>query len=596
MCGIIGYVGNKDAVFVLKNGLKNLEYRGYDSSGIAYIKNKKLEVIKRAGNVDNLFSQISKSVKIKSGIAHTRWATHGKATNENAHPHLSEHKKFALVHNGIIENYEEIKTEFLKDTKFSSQTDTEVIVQLIEKLYDDNLLTTLQKVVKILKGSFALAILNCFEPDKIYFARKDSPLIVGVGKNENFVASDLMGFLKYTRSYIILKNESIGFITKKEVKIFDFNLKKIEPEIKSIEDKHLTSGKGDYDHFMLKEINEIPETILNTYKLYLQKNNPLSVIPKNFWNNISQIVIVACGTSYHAGLVGKKLLEKELNKIVKTEIASEFIYDNPVIDKNTLCIFVSQSGETADTLTAVKISKQKGAKTLAITNVKTSSIVSLCDHSIFLNAGSEIAVASTKAYNGQIVCFFALSKFLANNFKIDKLFYKKLESVFKNLNIREIENITKLFVQKIKSAKYIFMVGRDYDYVTCLEASLKLKEISYIECSGYPAGELKHGTIALIDNNCLVFGIITQKSLIDKTLNIINQTKARGGKTIIVTQFTDEKIKSVADGIIYLKDIDEELMPLLSVIPFQMLAYLTSVSLGNNPDMPRNLAKSVTVE
>ena len=614
MCGIIGYVGNNNAINFLNYGLKALEYRGYDSAGVAFFRDKKLCVIKKAGTVDNLFKYVNKTSNI--GIGHTRWATHGKATDVNSHPHQSQNKKVCVVHNGIIENYQKLKSTFLSDYSFVTQTDTEVISNLIERLYlqSGNKLSAINKAIKMLKGSFALGILFDDDCEKIYFAKHISPLLIGIDKNQNFISSDILGFGKFAKQYVDIGDMQYGYITKSECKIFDAESKPIAPKFCDVPQSTFDVQKNGYSHFMIKEINEIPQVIDQTSKLYLKDDSPLNKIGANFFKKINRVKLVACGTSYHASLVGEKLL-REIGLDANAEIASEFIYSNQVWRKNTLCIFISQSGETADTLTAVKLAKKHHAKTLAITNVCSSTITKMCNAVLPLKCGAEIAVASTKAYNAQICVLMILASYVKDIFAKQKQSTNKkcaknskktaknvqktinlMQNLAKTLNIGFYQNQVDGLIKEVITAKNIIMLGKDFDYVLAMESALKLKEISYLNCTAYASGELKHGTISLIDNSALVFAFATQKKLLDKTLNIISQVKSRGGKVVLITQFDSANFGDLADYKITLPKKSQSLYPIFAVVPMQLLAYKTSVFLGYNPDKPRNLAKSVTVE
>ena len=598
MCGIIGYIGKNDFISNAKQGLLNLEYRGYDSAGLSFFDKENIMTLKNVGDVTSLFDIVPNNIDTHCGIGHTRWATHGIPSVENCHPHFSQNKKIYVVHNGIIENYQQIKLEFLSNVNFYSGTDTEVIPNLINKFLSDenNMLKAINKTIGVLKGAFALAILNKDEPEKIYFARRNSPLLIGLGKTENYISSDLIGFGDKIKKYIVLDDNCYGFITNSKVKIFNSG-KEIKPEIKKIKDKVFTMSKGSHPYYMIKEINDIPLAITETCKIYSKQINPLTKIPKEDLKNLDEVILIACGTSYHSCLVGEKYLKLLANIKSKSIVASEFIYQKEVISKNTLCVFISQSGETADTLSAIKKAKQLGAKTLGITNVITSTIARECDYILPIKAGSEVAVASTKAYNAQLVMLLILAGYLGNNLKLNKTLQDKLKLATKCLDITKLENNIEPLEKKLNRAKNVYFVGRDIDYVTCLEASLKLKEISYIPCEAYSAGELKHGTLALISKNTPVIAIITQKSLIDKTMMIVNQVKARGGKIYIFTNKDLSKYDLKGCKVINLPSPHCELIsPITSIVPFQILAYKISTSLGYNPDRPRNLAKSVTVE
>ena len=593
MCGIIGYAGNNNAIERLHIGLKKLEYRGYDSAGISFFVDKNLKTIKKVGSVDNLFENI-KYENIKLGIGHTRWATHGKPSTKNSHPHQSQHKKVCLVHNGIIENYIELKNKYLTDIKLKSETDTEIVCNLIEKflMQQNDKLSAINSATKLLKGSYALAILFDDEPEKIYFAKNKSPLLVGIGKDENFISSDILGFCNYTNKYISIKDKEFGYITQNFVKIFDENGKILRKRIKPVINQVNNIEKDDYPFYMLKEINEIPTCLKNIAKLYQSNDSPLKKLKKLRDNQIKRIWLVACGTSYHACLVGEKYL-KNFGFDATSEIASEFVYSLPKLSKDTLCIFVSQSGETADTISAINMAKQKKCITLGITNVKTSQIANICDYVLPLCSGPEIAVASTKAYNCQIAVFYILANFFGKKNIKDTI--KTIENISNIIDVKNFEEQIKPLSKQIINSKNIFMCGKNFDYITGLESALKLKEISYINTQGIASGEFKHGTLALVDNKTIVFAFLTEENLFDKTLNIVNQTKSRGAKIVAVSNIKNKNFSNF-DYVINLPKIENYLSPIISVIPMQLLAYHTTVLLGYNPDKPRNLAKSVTVE
>lgn len=620
MCGIIGYVGNSNAIDCLHYGLKQLEYRGYDSAGVAFFKDNKIKTIKNVGKVEELFNKIDANTCSNIGIGHTRWATNGKPTTQNCHPHSGCFGYVTLVHNGIIENCDIVKKEYLNNLSFKSDTDTEVVANLIEKFYiqTKDILKSIFKINKILKGSYSLAILCKNEKDKIYFVKQKSPLLVGLGKNENFISSDVLGFSKFAEKYIDIDDGEFGWIKKDDYEIFDKKFKKLTKKCKITPKNIINTEKIQYKHFMLKEICEVPETIFNTAKLY-ETNSPFKKLNPNYFKNIQRIKLVACGTSYHASLVGEKLL-REIGFDATTEIASEFIYSKQVWQKNTLCIFVSQSGETADTLAAVKLAKKHKTKTICITNVLSSSITKLCDITLPIVCGAEIAVASTKAYNGQVCALMLLaqqlkdittSRTIKKSLKIQNqknskkykkngknclVLSKNLQKIAKKIKIDYFNNQIDNIVKEILKSKNIFFVGKDFDYIAALESALKLKEISYINAVAYASGELKHGTLSLIDTNALTFAFITQKSLIEKSVNVLNQIKARGGKVVIITPFVNILQQLNYDYKIILPKIYSDLYPLISVIPMQLVSYKTSTCLGYDPDKPRNLAKSVTVE
>lgn len=615
MCGIYGYVGT-NALTETLNGIKNLEYRGYDSAGIAFnsysfkldskikefkqnvfLLNNGFNIIKQQGEIKKL-EEIINNLKPKSEIAigHTRWATHGKPSVLNSHPHFSENGNWIVVHNGIIENYLDLKKQ-MPNAKFSSETDTEVVAHLLSQTFNGNVLQTIVKVCSKLVGSYALAIIHASQPNKIYVAKLNSPCVVGFGKNYGVVCSDLNSIGKTEQVYV-LPNNTFSIIEKGKVEIFDSNLEPLNLKPIKTKQENAQNGLNGYSHYMLKEINEIPNAIKNTVVNYNTFNKIKKAVPKKVFKNLKNILIIGCGTAYHAGLMGKRILE-DVNEIkTDVEIASEFRYNNFKPKKGTLAIFISQSGETADTIKAVRLCKAYGLKTMAITNVKNSSICFEVDYCLFTSAGKEVAVASTKAYNCQVAMFYLISAYIkainadAESFVLDES--KKLievSNVIASLDFSETEKVA----EKIKDSKSAYMIGRGVDYNLALEASLKLKEISYIHCEAYPAGELKHGTISLIDSNTFVFAFLTQPHTKEKTLSSVWEVVSRGGKVIALSQFKLEGASKL-EQVIKLPKFDEFYLPLIGVVYMQLIAYHTSVKLGNNPDKPRSLAKSVTVE
>lgn len=613
MCGIVGYIGEKKAYPILLTGLTALEYRGYDSAGIASIEDDKICVMKDKGRVSNLnnirgINKLSGTV----GIAHTRWATHGKPSKENAHPHMDNSETFAVVHNGIIENYTELR-KFLTDNgyKFLSQTDTEVIPNLIHYHFskdtndDENkFLRSVQSATKDLKGSFAIEVLCNLYPDKMVVVRKDSPLVIGKGLTGYHIASDIPALLEFTRDFYLLDDYEFALIEKNSIKFYNSDLVEHSKEIKNIEWDSSAAEKNGYEDYMLKEIFEQPTAIRETIGSRLKLGEPCNFsdinITKEYLSTINKIFIIACGTAMHAGLTGKKFIENLCNIPVEVDIASEFRYRNPIIDEKTLCIFISQSGETADTIAALKLSKSKGAKTLAVSNVIGSSITREADYTIYTHAGPEIAVASTKAYTSQVVLLGILAIYFAEilestdsetleNLKKDIFdLPKKIETSLKT------SDEVKKFAKKISKEKDVFFIGRGSDYNVALEGSLKLKEISYIHSEAYASGELKHGPIALIEKGITVISILTDKNLLEKSISNIEEVITRGAKTFIVTNQDIEN--SNFDNVVKIEDTNPLLSPILSVIPLQLLAYYISKDKGLDVDKPRNLAKSVTVE
>ncbi len=613
MCGIIGYIGHKKASPILINGLLRLEYRGYDSAGISTVEPDGLSIMKDKGRVKNLYNLKGiDDLKGTIGIAHTRWATHGKPSQENSHPHLDNSKNFAVVHNGIIENYNDLR-KFLTDKgyTFYSQTDTEVIPNLIHYYYtsdtkndDLKVLHAVQKACIDLKGSFALQIISKFMPDNMIVIRKDSPLVIGKGDGENYISSDIPAILSFTKDFYLLNDYEFAVLSRDNIDFYDINLNKIVKPVKSIDWDATSADKNGYEDYMLKEIYEQPNAVRETIGARLPENEKCNFeglnITKEILSNINKIYIVACGTAMHAGLSGKSAIEKLCRIPVTVDIASEFRYRDPIVDKNTLCIYISQSGETADTIAALKLAKSKGALTLAISNVIGSSITREADYCIYTHAGPEIAVASTKAYTSQVVLLNILAIYFAeilettSELQLKSLkneilaLPSKIETALKSSE--RIENFAKLIYQE----KDVFFLGRGVDYTTSLEGSLKLKEISYIHSEAYAAGELKHGPIALIENGITVVSIITDKNLIEKTISNVQEVITRGAKTIVITN--QELPTHNFDTIITVPDTNCLLSPILAIIPLQLLSYYISKEKGLDVDKPRNLAKSVTVE
>ena len=614
MCGIVGYIGNQKAKEILINGLKSLEYRGYDSAGIATIENDKIDMVKEKGRVANLEAspEINKLTGT-IGIAHTRWATHGKPSKENSHPHMDNSKTFAVVHNGIIENYADLR-KFLTDNgyTFISQTDTEVVPNLIHYYFNNDksentlnkFLTAVRKAVSDLKGSYALEIISSLFPDVIIVVRKDSPLVIGKGKGENFIASDIPAVLRYTKDFYLLDDNEFAVIYKDKINFYDSSLEPHNKEIKNIEWDASSAEKDGYEDYMLKEINEQPTAIRETIGSRFRLGEPCSFddidITKSYLESLNKIFIVACGTAMHAGLVGKAIIEKLCRIPTEVDIASEFRYRDPIIDEKTLCIFVSQSGETADTLAALRLSKSKGAKTLAVSNVIGSTITREADYTIYTHAGPEIAVASTKAYTSQVCLLAILGIYFAEllgsypKVKLEELKSDILDLPSKIEAVLDNTEKIKEFADKVYTQKDMFFLGRGTDYDVALEGSLKLKEISYIHSEAYAAGELKHGPIALIENGVTVIGIITNEKLVEKTISNLQEVITRGAKTFIITnQVLPNNNFSYCLNI---PTTNELISPILSVIPLQLLSYYISKNKGLDVDKPRNLAKSVTVE
>ena len=607
MCGIVGYIGTKKAKEVLINGLLRLEYRGYDSAGIATMEDNKIVVNKNKGRVSSLYELKGiNELKGTMGIAHTRWATHGKPSKENSHPHMDNTNSFAVVHNGIIENYQEIR-KFLteKGYTFLSQTDTEVIPNLISYYYDKekDVLKAVQKTCNKLNGSYAIEILSIYSKDKMIVVRKDSPLVIGKGNGENYISSDIPAILSYTKDFYFLDDNEIVEVSKDSIKFYDSNLNSINKRLKSIEWAASSSEKDGYEDFMLKEIHEQARAIRETIGAKLD-NETIEIenldFTKKYLESLKQIYIVACGTAMHAGLVAKETIEKLCKIPVTVEIASEFRYRDPLVDEKTLCIYISQSGETADTIAALKLAKSKGSKILAISNVIGSSITREADYSIYTHAGPEIAVASTKAYTSQVTLLTILAMYFAQKLgRVDEQEINNLKKEILKLPSK-IEEILKETKEVKKSAKKVykekdmFFLGRGTDYSVSLEGSLKLKEISYIHSESYPSGELKHGPIALIENGVTVIVIMTDPKLVKKSISNVQEVVTRGAKVFAITS---EDIKN--DGlseVIKIPKTNPLISPVLSVIPMQLFAYYISKEKGLDVDKPRNLAKSVTVE
>lgn len=589
MCGIVGYAGKTNVIKNIMTGLKSLEYRGYDSSGIAYLdKNNNIKIYKKVGQIKNLDQILNYEDEASLGISHTRWATHGGVTDTNAHPH--NQGKITLVHNGIIENYEELKKELEKEGyNFKSSTDSEVAAVLIDKLYKENkdMLKTLIKLKEILKGSYAFNIINSDIPNKIYGIRKDVPLIVGVSNHGNMFASDIPAILHVTNKYIVLNNNEIVELEQDNVKYYNSEGKEITKEVKEYAGTIDSISKNGYEHFMLKEINEESEVVKNILNLYTKNNKIKDIYNIKKYKNID---IVACGSASFAGQIGKYYIEKYAN--IKTEVyyASEYRYQKNLFTKDTLVILISQSGETADTLAALKLAKENGINTLAIVNRRDSSIAREADSVIYTEAGIEVAVATTKAYLAQVLILLLLA-FKDNNKETKLLEDLKLlpNLITKYINEYDYSNIANI----LKDKEHIFYLGRGIDYYLSMEGSLKLKEISYIHSEAFQAGELKHGSISLIDKDFGVVSVVTDKTISDKTISNLKEVSARGAKIITITNIKDNNF---ADYTILVEDYDEILNPLLVIVPMQMLAYNVAKLRDCNIDKPRNLAKSVTVE
>ena len=606
MCGIVGYIGDRDCTNVLVDCLEKLEYRGYDSAGIAVLDQGVIKVSKCKGRLSNLRDKMEREGKPKGyvGIGHTRWATHGEPSDINSHPHGN--KRITIVHNGIIENYRQIK-EFLisEGYSFVSETDTETVAKLIDYYYSGDPLDAIIKVLSEIKGSYALGIMFRDFPDRIYAVRKDSPLIVGKGENENFIASDVPAIMKYTRNYYLLEQDEIAEIKKDQVSFYNLHREQIHKEVNTADWDVDAAEKGGYEHFMLKEIHEQPTAFKTTVTPRITDGLP-DFSAEGFdiqkLSAYSKIYIVACGTAMHAGLVGKYVIERLARKPVSVEIASEFRYMDPLIDDTCLMIAISQSGETADTRAAMELAKSRGADTMAIVNVKGSSIARDADMVVYTHAGPEISVASTKAYMVQVSVMYLLAFMLAYaNGKITEQEYRAYtEKLVSMPDVIEdtlgLESQCQFVASKLLNADSLLYIGRGLDYALSMEGSLKLKEISYIHSESYAAGELKHGTISLITEGMPVIAVATQSSIIDKTISNIKEVKSRGAMVILVCSQDVVVEDGVCDHIIRLPEADELLMPMAAVVPLQLIAYYTAVLKGNDVDKPRNLAKSVTVE
>ena len=608
MCGIVGYTGSQEAAPILLEGLKKLEYRGYDSAGIAVINDSRISVCKVTGRIANLCEKTAdgKNCPGTVGIGHTRWATHGAPTDINAHPHMSNDGKFAVVHNGIIENYIALREELTeKGYRFESQTDTEVIVHLIEMYYSGNLKNAVIKASSRLRGSYALGVVCTDEPEKLYAAREASPLILGVGIGENYFASDVTALVPYTRNVIYLDDGEFAEITPDSITVFDPAGRPVNKKISRITWDVQAAEKGGYEHFMLKEIIEQPGAIKATIaprirdeKIVLDETG----LTAEYLKSINKIVITACGSAYYAGCAGKYAIEKLCRIPVQVELASELRYSDPLIDEHTLVIVLSQSGETADTIAAMKECKKRGAKTLAIVNVVGSTIANIADHTLYTWAGPEIAVATTKGYTTQVSVLYLFALYAAEKMnRIDEELYKRLLESLNTLpkKIQEaldmnpqIPNLAK----KYHNASSLFFIGRNTDYAVALEGALKMKEISYIHAESYAAGELKHGTIALIEEHQPVIALCCNESIMEKTMSNIIEVKARGAEVLAVTFKDNQKIVSLADDMIYVPKTETIFAAAAEIVPLQLLAYYVAKENGCDIDKPKNLAKSVTVE
>ena len=612
MCGTVGFTGAHQAAPILLDGLSKLEYRGYDSSGIAVRDGlKDTEVLKAKGRLKILKEKTNegKSVKGTCGIGHTRWATHGEPSEDNAHPHVSDDGNVVAVHNGIIENYQELKEKLVRNGyTFYSETDTEVAVKLVDyyyKKYEGNPVDAINHAIIRIRGSYALVMMFKEYPEEIYVARKDSPMILGVADGESYIASDVPAILKYTRNVYYIGNLEMARVRKGEITFYNLDGDEIEKEQKIIEWDAEAAEKGGYEHFMMKEIHEQPKVVADTLNSVL-KDGEIDLsgvgLSAEEIKNISEIQIVACGSAYHVGMVGQYVIEDLARIPVRVELASEFRYRNPILDKNTLVIVVSQSGETADSLAALREAKLRGIKTLGIVNVVGSSIARESDNVFYTLAGPEISVATTKAYSTQLIAMYTLAvQFAKIRGQISDEQYmgyiKEMQTLPDKIRrILEDKERIQWFASKQMNAKDVFFVGRGIDYAICKEGSLKMKEISYIHSEAYAAGELKHGTISLIEDGTLVIGVLTQSALFEKTVSNMVECKSRGAYLMGLTTTGNYNIEESADFTVYIPETDEHFTTSLAVIPLQLMGYYVSVAKGLDVDKPRNLAKSVTVE
>ncbi|MFZ7104665.1 MAG: glutamine--fructose-6-phosphate transaminase (isomerizing) [Peptococcaceae bacterium] len=607
MCGIVGYIGKKEATPILVEGLRKLEYRGYDSAGVAVLKDEKLQVVKAEGKLSFLESKLlHDNPRGNIGIGHTRWATHGKPSDENSHPHTSCSEDFAVVHNGIIENYLELK-EWLSGQGhiFSSETDTEVVAHMIEHYYEGSLEKAVRKTLEEINGSYALGVICKNEPGKLVAARKDSPLVIGIGEGENFIASDIPAILSHTRKCYLINDGEVCVLTSETIKISTISGEIVNKEVFNVSWDAEAAEKGGYEHFMLKEIHEQPVAFRKALSGRIAGNKvkfedfQLATSTINQWK---KVYIVACGTAYHAGLVGKGIFESLLRIPVEVDIASEFRYRQPLVDNETLVVVISQSGETADTLAALREAKNKGANVLAITNVVGSSIAREADFVVYIWAGPEIAVASTKAYTTMLVAEYLLALYLGQQKGVvseveSKVIIDALHEL-PEATIRILSEVEKYqeIAEKYQDKRDLFFIGRGFDWAVALEGSLKLKEISYIHAEAYAAGELKHGTLALITKETPVVALCVQKNTYDKTLSNIKEVKARDAEVLAVAIEGDKEVGKYVDDTLEIPDIYNFVAPVLTVIPLQLISYYTAKARGCNVDQPRNLAKSVTVE
>ena len=610
MCGIVGYIGFNQASDFLLDGMAKLEYRGYDSAGIAVIGPENvIKIQKKVGRLANLEAIVKADPNEGTvGIGHTRWATHGRPSDMNSHPHSSEDGKFAVVHNGIIENYMPLKEELIeKGYHFKSETDTEVVAHLLEDMYDGDFVSTVRRMLARVDGAYALEIICADEPDKIICTKKENPLVIGLGKGENFVASDIPAIINYTRDTYILSDGELAIVTRDNVSVFDREGNAIDKEVFHVSWNAEAAEKGGYEHFMLKEIHDQPKAVRDTFGTHISEDGKTVHFEELNWTAddvaaFNKILIVACGTAYHAGLVTKQYIENLARIPVSVEIASEYRYSNPLTDDKTLCIVISQSGETSDTLAALKEAKRHGAKSLAITNVVGSSISREADNTVYTWAGPEISVASTKAYTTQLVAGLLFAVYLGQlNGKMDPALGGEILCGVKSLptlihEIFEVDEDMKAFAKHYGFKSDAFFLGRAIDYAVAMEGALKLKEISYIHAEAYAGGELKHGTLALIEEGVPVIALATQEDVYDKMISNIREVKAREAVVIGIGMKGDEELSKHVDHTIYVPRANKFIAPILAVVPLQLLAYYAAITRGADVDKPRNLAKSVTVE
>ncbi len=605
MCGIVGFTGSENAAPVILGGLEKLEYRGYDSAGIAVLNNGKINISKVTGRIAALREKTENGAKLlgTTAIGHTRWATHGAPTDTNAHPHKSNDGKFAVVHNGIIENYLELKSSLIeKGYHFESETDTEVVVHLLEMYYNGDVKRCVRKVASKLKGSYALGILCTDEPNKIFATKLSSPLILGVGVSENYFASDVTALINHTQNVIYLDDGEFAEITPIEIKTYDCIGAEIKKVVSRVNWDIQAAEKGGYEHFMLKEIMEQPRAVKATIAPRI-KDGKIVLDDLNLdLTGIKNILITACGSAYYAGCAGKHAIEKLCRIPVELQLASELRYSDPIIDEGTLLIVLSQSGETADTIAAMKECKERGSKTLAIVNVVGSAIAKLADYTLYTHAGPEIAVATTKGYTTQLTVLYLFAIYAAA--ALGKVSHEKYDSLVKEImsipkllqNTMDMNSDIEKVAKKYYTSESMFFIGRNTDYALALEGALKMKEISYIHAESYAAGELKHGTIALISEGTPVIALACQKNINEKTMSNIVEVKSRGARVLAVALNEDKKITQLANDIIRVPEFDSIFAPILEIIPLQLLAYYVAKLNGCDIDKPKNLAKSVTVE